>query len=110
MDNKYNINFDEAIKYGRNYVEILKERVNTLQYDHFILRDIQESMLRYLENGDYQNYFIELLYFNIYVLVKNNVVETRTTEVLDNYLDNLVEEKEQMLKTVEDYIDFYLKA
>ena len=110
MDNKYNIDFDEAIKYGRKYVGILKERVNTLHYDHFILKDIQESMLLYLENGDYQKYFIKLLYLNIYVLVKNNVVETRSTEVLDNYLDKLVEEKEQMLKTVEDYSDFYLKA
>ena len=110
MDNKYNINFDEAIKCGRKYVELLKERVNTLHYDNFILRDIQETMLKYLEEGDYQNYFIELLYFNIYVLVKNNVVETRTTEVLDNYLDKLEEEKEETLKTVEDYIDFYLRV
>ena len=110
MYNKYNINFDEAIKCGRMYVEILKERVNTLHCDDFILRDIQETMLKYLEEGDYQNYFIELLYLSIYVLVKNNVVETRTTEVLDNHLDKLEEEKQEALKTVEEYIDSYLRV
>lgn len=110
MSNKYNINFDKAIECGRKYVEILKERINYLHYDYFVLRDIQDNMLRSLEEGDYQNYFTGLIYFNIYVLVKNNVVETRDGEVLDKYLDKLVEDKEGTLKNVEDYIDFYLKV
>ena len=109
MENKYSLDFDEAIKCGRRYVEILKERINNLQYNHFVLRDIQETMLKYLENGDYQNYFIEFLYFNIYILIKNNAIETRNAEILDNYLDNLVEEKEHTIKSIEEYIDFYLK-
>ena len=48
MDNKYNLNFDEAIKRAEEYVDRLKENINEIHYNHYVLEDIQEIMVKSL--------------------------------------------------------------
>ena len=107
MDNKYNLNFDEAIKRAEEYVDRLKENINEIHYNHYVLEDIQEIMVKSLLDKDYQNYFIYFLYFNIYIILKNNVLEHKNIEVLDNFINILYKDKEELIRTVSDYIDSY---
>lgn len=107
MDNEYNLNFDEAIKRAEGYVNRLKDNINEIHYNQYVLEDIQETMVKSLIDEDYQNYFIYFLYFNIYTILKNNVLERKNIEVLDNFINVLYIDKEDLIRTVCEYIDLY---
>lgn len=125
MNNKYNLNFDEAMNYANEYFDIIEDNLevikselkddpehlevifNQMKWDVDTMIELEDKAYEFLSNKSYQMFFNHVLLNNMYAMFVNEVLPGDDLSELEEYLEEL--EEERVVGEVTYMIDNFLE-
>ena len=124
MENKYNLDFNEAMDSINDYFDVIEDNMNVIK-DEFknnpehlevilnqmkndaeTIDDLEKKALLYLMEGDYQSFLEQLMLNDVYTMFIEEVLPGDDLSLLEFYLESFNEE--EIIIEVNNIIDSFL--
>lgn len=124
MDNKYNLDFNEAMDELNDYVDVIEDNMNTIrdelkdnpEYLEVILNEmkndtstideLEQKAAVHLLNEEYQLFMNQMILNDIYMMFIKEVLPGDDLSLLELYIESFSEDNviEQMTKIIDTYL------
>lgn len=125
MDNKYNLDFNEAMDELNDYVDVIEDNMNTIRdelkdnpeylevilnemkNDTNILDELEQKAALHLLNEEYQLFMNQMILNDIYMMFIKEVLPGDDLSLLEFYIESFSEDNviEQMTKIIDSYLE-----
>lgn len=124
MDNKYNLDFNEAMDELNDYVDVIEDNMNTIRdelkdnpeylevilnemkNDTNIIDELEQKAAVHLLNEEYQLFMNQMILNDIYMMFIKEVLPGDDLSLLELYIESFSEDNviEQMTKIIDTYL------
>ena len=126
MDNKFNLNYYEAMENANEYLDMIEDNLATLknelvynpeelekvltlmQEDYETMLQLDDMLYMHLEQNDYQNVCNQLVINDMFNILIKDALPERDLGYLSDYLEEMSEEKliEETTRFIEKYNNY----
>ena len=126
MDNKFNLNYYEAMENANEYLDMIEDNLATMknelvdnpeelekvltlmQEDYETMLQLDDMLYMHLEQNDYQNVCNQLVINDMFNILIKDALPERDLGYLSDYLEEMSEEKliEETTRFIEKYNNY----
>ena len=126
MNNKFNLNYYEAMENANDYLDILEDNIETMkndlkdnpeelekvltmmQEDYETILQLEDMLYIHLEQNNYQGVCNQLVINDMFNILIKDVLPERDIAYLTDYLENMSEERliEDTTRFIEKYNNY----